>query len=901
MFRLLADPPHPSREHRAIVAEAPGRDKPRLRRPRRLGIGRGSALGARAAQLPQPGLDAVASQVVPHLRLVELPVAGRLRVDDLDEVPRFLALYRTDPLADRLRLTPEPTCRSIAARPGRIRMDDQVFISYSTRDEPAAQAIYKGLKAEGISCWKAPEDIVPGTAYPQAIERAIAASDVLLLLFTEHANRSKDVQREVQRAAHHRNAIVCFRLRDVELSDDLAYFLGSEQWYAAPQGTPKSHVPRLAATLRRVLDEKSPDEDVPHPAPPRLPLLLKLGAVLLVMAGLAIGYTLMNPGDGAEGRQQADSTREPLGDDDDEGKDGPGRSDGDEETRYAAPPPPSLDELVKTGKLDKLKTRLKDVQERASDGTKRPLLHVAIETAQREVFEWLPEHGALATPQAARLALDSWVEDRADQDRFAMLRDLLEDVQLDDAGWTAVLEHPRAVVQLAGGSNLVHEAASSGDLERLQRFLAVPEAATTADSKGNTPLHHAIGSAACVELLLGAGAVIQENGAGQTAFELAEFQPDVQALLARPALEFAVQKDDPELAREAAGSWAGGGAVSGLQDAILRVVDEGKSVGLFRAIAQELERRGATFPVQRGTEDTLLHLAAHEDAAEILRLLLEKTAPDVAAENAKFEWPYEIARGDAKEQLALPTLEAALELGDAKRLLRVLEDEPGWMTSGLDAFDGDPPLLAALRMGKMQCFHEILGNMLPRQIGELRSAQEENVLHVAASVDRSSWIDAIVEDPAHHATRAVLEELGVEQDAREKTPLDVVGAGGETERRLVRLWSGSLRNELFRPVGSYDVALPGTGPRATATFTGSRVSFSFSGGDPWSGSFHVDAAKRTLRIPIPRERLGLEPGSEEPSGEIVLEHRRDLNEALDRLDAFLWDVVPPLRFRATSR
>jgi TIR domain-containing protein len=66
------------------------------------------------------------------------------------------------------------------------------------------------LEAEGISCWIAPRNIPPGAIWEVAIIDAINASRVMVLVFSEYADRSDDVQREVGSAFGNRVTVIPF-------------------------------------------------------------------------------------------------------------------------------------------------------------------------------------------------------------------------------------------------------------------------------------------------------------------------------------------------------------------------------------------------------------------------------------------------------------------------------------------------------------------------------------------------------------------------------------------------------------------------------------------------------------------------------------------------------------------
>jgi hypothetical protein len=53
-------------------------------------------------------------------------------------------------------------------------MAHQVFVSYSSRDQAAAQAICAALETAGIRCWIAPRDIEAASQWGGSIVGAVA-------------------------------------------------------------------------------------------------------------------------------------------------------------------------------------------------------------------------------------------------------------------------------------------------------------------------------------------------------------------------------------------------------------------------------------------------------------------------------------------------------------------------------------------------------------------------------------------------------------------------------------------------------------------------------------------------------------------------------------------------------
>lgn len=74
-------------------------------------------------------------------------------------------------------------------------MAHDVFISYSSKDKPTAEAACAVLEQNGIRCWIAPRDITPGINWGGSIIDAINHARVMVLVFSGHANQSPQVER----------------------------------------------------------------------------------------------------------------------------------------------------------------------------------------------------------------------------------------------------------------------------------------------------------------------------------------------------------------------------------------------------------------------------------------------------------------------------------------------------------------------------------------------------------------------------------------------------------------------------------------------------------------------------------------------------------------------------------
>src|SRR5438105_1688615 len=132
-------------------------------------------------------------------------------------------------------------------------MAHDVFISHSTKNKAAADAVCATLEKAAIRCWIAPRDVQYSRSFPGEITRAIKESKAIVLIFSADSNNSEQILREVQLAADARLHIIQFRIEDVAPNDDLQFYLSSLQWFDAMTPPLDEHLSRLAIALKDIL------------------------------------------------------------------------------------------------------------------------------------------------------------------------------------------------------------------------------------------------------------------------------------------------------------------------------------------------------------------------------------------------------------------------------------------------------------------------------------------------------------------------------------------------------------------------------------------------------------------------------------------------------------------------
>ena len=150
-------------------------------------------------------------------------------------------------------------------------MSHDVFICYSARDKTIANAICAVLEAEGIRCWIAPRDIVPGADWGESIIDAINEAHAMVLVFSANANDAQQqIKREIERAVNKGMPVVPFRIENVLPTKALEYFLSTPHWLDAFTPPLDDHVRQLADSIKRLMGQSWRASNGPSArAPPR--------------------------------------------------------------------------------------------------------------------------------------------------------------------------------------------------------------------------------------------------------------------------------------------------------------------------------------------------------------------------------------------------------------------------------------------------------------------------------------------------------------------------------------------------------------------------------------------------------------------------------------------------------
>lgn len=138
-----------------------------------------------------------------------------------------------------------------------------VFISYAHEDKPTADAVCAKLEQSGIRCWIAPRDIQPGQEWGDSIIAAIEKAKVMVLVFSDRSNNSKQVLREVTAAVKHNVIVIPFRVENVEPCRSMEYLLSVPHWLDALTPPLEKHIDELSVTIAQLLNHREGGEEIP--------------------------------------------------------------------------------------------------------------------------------------------------------------------------------------------------------------------------------------------------------------------------------------------------------------------------------------------------------------------------------------------------------------------------------------------------------------------------------------------------------------------------------------------------------------------------------------------------------------------------------------------------------------
>ena len=109
-------------------------------------------------------------------------------------------------------------------------MAHDVFISCCEKDRQIAYLTCRKLEENGISCYLASRDSVPGTDGALSEDFAIQSAKIMVVIFTETANNSPKIAGQLSKAVPNNLTIFPLKLTQSPLSDSMQFYLSTVHW-----------------------------------------------------------------------------------------------------------------------------------------------------------------------------------------------------------------------------------------------------------------------------------------------------------------------------------------------------------------------------------------------------------------------------------------------------------------------------------------------------------------------------------------------------------------------------------------------------------------------------------------------------------------------------------------------
>jgi TIR domain len=169
------------------------------------------------------------------------------------------------------------------------------YLSSAVEDRGLAQELASHLEAAGADCFVPTRDAaVNGEPAGETTLRAFQAAPYLIALLTKHANASRFVLADLERAAASDKTIYCICMDGEKPSTRAELFVSSSQWVGASRRTLARAAEAIIAAARGEQLTKEFRYD-PARAARRKLLPILLGASLMIVAGMAAAVAVYNP------------------------------------------------------------------------------------------------------------------------------------------------------------------------------------------------------------------------------------------------------------------------------------------------------------------------------------------------------------------------------------------------------------------------------------------------------------------------------------------------------------------------------------------------------------------------------------------------------------------------------
>jgi hypothetical protein len=113
---------------------------------------------------------------------------------------------------------------------GLLQPNKNIFVSFSKQDQAAALEILGRIEAADLKCWISCRDVPRGRDYQDAIVDALDIAGAMVLVFSNNANNSEEIKRELALASAKRLFVLPVRIQNAEPTKGFKYQLATRQY-----------------------------------------------------------------------------------------------------------------------------------------------------------------------------------------------------------------------------------------------------------------------------------------------------------------------------------------------------------------------------------------------------------------------------------------------------------------------------------------------------------------------------------------------------------------------------------------------------------------------------------------------------------------------------------------------
>lgn len=139
---------------------------------------------------------------------------------------------------------------------------NDVFISYSRKDEKAVQGVVDRLEADGFKVWIDKDGIESGDAFKRVIVNAIENSSVVLFFSSESSNKSPWTAKEIGVAIYEEKPIIPVKIDKAKYNSEIKFDLINKDYVEFRDGVlPEEMYRRLVKSLRSKCGHKKEETE----------------------------------------------------------------------------------------------------------------------------------------------------------------------------------------------------------------------------------------------------------------------------------------------------------------------------------------------------------------------------------------------------------------------------------------------------------------------------------------------------------------------------------------------------------------------------------------------------------------------------------------------------------------